>query len=53
MGFWVSAGVGVLAILAALAAPSLRARRREAAAAGVTDFAEREHPAASRASSPE
>jgi EmrB/QacA subfamily drug resistance transporter len=45
VGFWVSAGVGVLAILAALAAPSLRARRREAAAAGVEDFAEVEKPA--------
>ncbi|WP_440710179.1 MFS transporter [Herbiconiux sp. YIM B11900] len=40
IGFWVSAGVGVLAILAALVAPSLRARRREAAEAGVDDFAE-------------
>ncbi len=42
IGFWVSAGVGVLAIIAALVAPSLRARRREAAAAGVDDFAELE-----------
>jgi len=40
IGFWVSAGVGVLAIVAALIAPSLAARRREAAAAGVDDFAE-------------
>ncbi len=40
VGFWVSAGVGVLAILAALVAPSLAARRREAAAAGVDDFDE-------------
>jgi EmrB/QacA subfamily drug resistance transporter len=40
IGFWVSAGVGVLAILAALVAPSVRARRREAAAAGVDDFGE-------------
>jgi EmrB/QacA subfamily drug resistance transporter len=40
IGFWASAGVGVLAILAALIAPSLRARRREAAAAGVHDFDE-------------
>lgn len=40
IGFWVSAAVGVLAILAALAAPSLRARRKAAVAAGVTDFAE-------------
>jgi EmrB/QacA subfamily drug resistance transporter len=38
MAFWASAGVGVLAILAAVIAPSLRARRREAAAAGVDDF---------------
>ncbi|MDN4640435.1 MFS transporter [Agreia sp. PsM10] len=42
IGFWASAGVGVLAILAALVAPSLRARRREAAAAGVDDFDELE-----------
>lgn len=42
VGFWASAGVGVLAIVAALAAPSLRARRREAAAAGVDDFDELE-----------
>ncbi|MCS5723794.1 MFS transporter [Herbiconiux sp. CPCC 203407] len=40
VGFWVSAGVGVLAVLAALLAPSLRARRREARAAGVDDFEE-------------
>jgi MFS family permease len=40
IGFWASAGVGVIAILAALVAPSLRARRREATAAGVDDFAE-------------
>jgi EmrB/QacA subfamily drug resistance transporter len=45
IGFWVSAGVGVLAILAALVAPSLRARRREAAAAGVDDFDELATPA--------
>ena len=37
IGFWASAGVGVLAIIAALIAPSLRQRRREAAAAGVDD----------------
>jgi EmrB/QacA subfamily drug resistance transporter len=43
IGFWVSAGVGALAIVAALAAPSLRARRREAAEAGVDDFSELEH----------
>jgi len=40
IGFWASAGVGVLAIIAALVAPSLRARRIEAKAAGVDDFAE-------------
>jgi len=34
----------VLAIIAALLAPSLRARRREAADAGVDDFAELEEP---------
>ncbi|MFF2050230.1 MFS transporter [Leifsonia sp. NPDC058194] len=45
IGFWVSAGVGALAIVAALAAPSLRARRREAEAAGVDDFSELEHAA--------
>ncbi|ARJ06660.1 MFS transporter [Cnuibacter physcomitrellae] len=40
IGFWASAGVGVLAILAALIAPSFAARRREAESAGVTDFHE-------------
>lgn len=38
IGFWVSAGVGVIAVIAALLAPSLRARRAAAAAAGVDDF---------------
>jgi MFS family permease len=38
VGFWVSAGVGVIAIVAALAAPSLQARRKEAIAAGVEDL---------------
>ncbi|RII98877.1 MULTISPECIES: MFS transporter [Clavibacter] len=38
IGFWASVGVGALAIIAALAAPSLRARRREAIAAGVDDY---------------
>jgi EmrB/QacA subfamily drug resistance transporter len=42
IGFWASAGVGVLAIIAALIAPSLNARRREASAAGVDDFNELE-----------
>jgi EmrB/QacA subfamily drug resistance transporter len=37
IGFWVSAGVGVLAVIAAVIAPSLRARRREAVDAGVDD----------------
>ena len=40
IGFWASAGVGVLAVIAALAAPSLMARRREAAAAGIDDIVE-------------
>mgnify|MGYP003494092962 FL=1 len=40
MGFWVSAGAGVLAIIAAIIAPSLRQRRRDAAAAGVDDIEE-------------
>ena len=40
IGFWASAGVGVLAIIAAVAAPSLKARRREAVASGVDDFDE-------------
>jgi EmrB/QacA subfamily drug resistance transporter len=38
IGFWVCAAVGVLAILAALVAPSMRARRRAALALGVEDF---------------
>lgn len=38
IGFWASAGVGVLAIIAAVAAPSLKVRRREAVASGVDDF---------------
>ena len=45
IGFWACAGVGVLAILAALAAPSRGARRREAIAAGVDDFDDLEHAA--------
>ena len=40
IGFWVCAGVGVLAILGALAAPSMRARRAQALAFGVDDFPE-------------
>lgn len=42
IGFWVSAGVGLLAVVAALVAPSLRASRREAAESGVDDFDELE-----------
>ena len=40
VGFWVCAGVAVLAILAAIVAPSARKRREEALAHGVDDFAE-------------
>jgi EmrB/QacA subfamily drug resistance transporter len=40
IGFWASAGVGALAIIAALVAPSLKQRRRDAAAAGVDDAEE-------------
>lgn len=36
-GFWVSAGVGVLALLAALAAPSVRGRHRGTTTAGIDD----------------
>ncbi|MEJ5869088.1 MFS transporter [Pseudokineococcus sp. 5B2Z-1] len=36
-GFWACAGVGLLALLAALAAPSVRRRRETARASGVTD----------------
>jgi EmrB/QacA subfamily drug resistance transporter len=38
IGFWACAAVAVLAILAALAAPSMRHRREAALGAGVTDF---------------
>lgn len=38
IGFWVCAGVAVLAILAALVAPSMRKRREQALVLGVTDF---------------
>lgn len=38
IGFWVSAGVAVLAILATLVAPSMRKRREQALALGVDDF---------------
>jgi hypothetical protein len=40
IGFWVCAAVGVLAILAALVSPSMRARRRAALALGIEDFSE-------------
>ncbi len=40
IGFWVSAGVGVLALLAALIVPSRVQRRRNAEAAGIDDFDE-------------
>ncbi|MFE4195853.1 MFS transporter [Paenarthrobacter sp. NPDC056912] len=40
IGFWVSAGVGVLALLAALVVPSRVQRRRNAEAAGIDDFDE-------------
>ncbi|ALE07718.1 MFS transporter [Arthrobacter sp. ERGS1:01] len=40
IGFWASAGVGVLAIIAALIAPSVRQSRREAAKAGVGNLDE-------------
>ncbi|GAA2863699.1 MFS transporter [Paenarthrobacter ilicis] len=42
LGFWVSAGIGVLALLAALVVPSRVQRRRNAASAGVDDFDELE-----------
>ena len=38
IGFWACAGVAVLAILGAVAAPSLRKRREQALALGVEDF---------------
>jgi predicted MFS family arabinose efflux permease len=40
IGFWVSAGVGVLALIAALLVPSRVQRRRNAEAAGIDDFDE-------------
>lgn len=40
LGFWACAVVGVLALLAALAAPSARARRRHATDSHIDDFAE-------------
>lgn len=40
IGFWASAGVGVLALLAALIVPSQRRRRLNAQAAGIDDFDE-------------
>ena len=38
IGFWVCAAVAVLAILAAIIAPSMRTRREQALALGVRDF---------------
>jgi len=38
IGFWVCAAVAVLAILAAIVAPSMRTRRAQALALGVQDF---------------
>lgn len=43
VGFWVSAGVGALALLAAFVVPSQRQRRQNAAGAGISDFGELEH----------
>ncbi len=43
VGFWACAGVGVVALVAALVVPSRRQRRRDAEAAGVDDFDELEH----------
>jgi EmrB/QacA subfamily drug resistance transporter len=40
IGFWVCAGVGVLATIAAIAAPSKRKRQADALAHGVEDFPE-------------
>jgi EmrB/QacA subfamily drug resistance transporter len=40
IGFWVCAFVGVAAIIAALAAPSMRRLRQEAAASGIDDLPE-------------
>jgi len=40
IGFWACAGVGALAILGALIAPSMRKRAQAARAAGVTDLQE-------------
>jgi EmrB/QacA subfamily drug resistance transporter len=40
IGFWVCAGVAVIAIAAALAAPSMRKRREQARALGIDDFPE-------------
>ncbi len=39
-GFWACAGVGLLAVVAAALAPSVRQRHQRAAAAGVTDLVE-------------
>ncbi len=44
IGFWVCAAVAVLAILAALVAPSMRKRHEQALALGVDDFPDAETP---------
>ncbi|HEY4226123.1 MAG TPA: MFS transporter [Pseudolysinimonas sp.] len=38
IGFWVCAGVGVVALLGAIIAPSMRKRREQALALGIDDF---------------
>jgi EmrB/QacA subfamily drug resistance transporter len=38
IGFWACAGVGVLAIFAAIVAPSMKKRRQQALALGIDDF---------------
>ena len=40
IGFWVCAGIAVIAIVAAVAAPSMRHRREQALALGIEDFPE-------------
>ncbi len=45
IGFWVCAAVAVLAILAAIAAPSMRRRREQAIALGIEDLPDESTPA--------
>jgi EmrB/QacA subfamily drug resistance transporter len=40
IGFWVCAGVAVIAVVAAIAAPSMKRRREQAKALGIDDFPE-------------